>query len=558
RVGLDTRLGIDALSGVDQRLDLRSGIARSTFRLGADPCTVVTAVHPVRDAIAVRVRAGGRSVRSGPATRAALRLRFAYGSEDAANACDWDRPDAHTTTVERADVGWLVHRVLDGTRYWLRIHAPGTELVRVGPHDLVLRADSTLSAVLEPAVAPPGGPALTVDDVLRASTDAWAAYWDTGGVVELAGSDDPRALELERRVVLSQYLTAVNCAGSTPPAETGLLLNSWRGKFHLEMHPWHAAHFAQWGRPELLERSLGWYLDILGEARATARRQGLPGARWPKSCDPSGAETPSSIGPFLVWQQPHPIQLAELVYRARPTRETLDRWAPLVLETAAFMAALPTPGPHGLELGPPVIPAQESYARDRARLRNPTFELAYWRWGLRTADAWLRRLGRPDAGWSRVADAMTPPTVRDGVYTALGTAPWTVRTDHPSMLAALGLVPDTGLVDRAVMARTLDGVLADWDWPSTWGWDQPMIAMTATRLARPDLAVDALLADRPKNAFLANGHNYQTAGLPAYLPGNGSLLAAVGLMAAGYDGSGPTPGFGPAWRVAHEGVLPLP
>ena len=80
---------------------------------------------------------------------------------------------------------------------------------------------------------------------------------------DLSGSTDPRAAELERRVVLSQYLTAIQCAGSLPPQETGLTYNSWFGKSHLEMHWWHAAHFALWNRVELLERSLSWYGRIL-------------------------------------------------------------------------------------------------------------------------------------------------------------------------------------------------------------------------------------------------------------------------------------------------------
>ena len=33
---------------------------------------------------------------------------------------------------------------------------------------------------------------------------------------------------------------------------------------------------------------------------------------------PTGAESPSTIGPFLVWQQPHPIYYAELAYRQDP------------------------------------------------------------------------------------------------------------------------------------------------------------------------------------------------------------------------------------------------
>jgi hypothetical protein len=34
----------------------------------------------------------------------------------------------------------------------------------------------------------------------------------------------------------------------------------------------------------------------------------------------------------------------------------------------------------------------------------------------------------------------------------------------------------------------------------------------------------------PKNEYLPNGHNYQRANLPCYLPGNGALLLAVAHM----------------------------
>ena len=76
----------------------------------------------------------------------------------------------------------------------------------------------------------------------------------------------------------------------------------------------------------LLEKSLGYYQSILPRAEATARRQGYPGARWPKMTDPSGAESPSPIGPFLIWQQPHPIFYAELCYRSHPNHATLEKY----------------------------------------------------------------------------------------------------------------------------------------------------------------------------------------------------------------------------------------
>ncbi|HOF21608.1 MAG TPA: hypothetical protein PLO24_10160, partial [Bacteroidales bacterium] len=98
---------------------------------------------------------------------------------------------------------------------------------------------------------------------------------------------DPRAPELERRVILSRYLTRIQCSGSLPPAETGLTYNSWFGKFHLEMHWWHAVHFALWQKEAILARQMNYYSDIIGEAGETARIQGYRGARWPKMTNPS-------------------------------------------------------------------------------------------------------------------------------------------------------------------------------------------------------------------------------------------------------------------------------
>src|SRR5262249_55116133 len=100
------------------------------------------------------------------------------------------------------------------------------------------------------------GPPST-EGVFQASAVHWENFWSNGASIDLSAS-----AELERRVVLSQYLTAIQCAGSLPPQETGLTCNSWFGKFHLEMHFWHAAHFAHWRRPELLARSLDYYVDI--------------------------------------------------------------------------------------------------------------------------------------------------------------------------------------------------------------------------------------------------------------------------------------------------------
>lgn len=45
-----------------------------------------------------------------------------------------------------------------------------------------------------------------------------------------------------------------------------------------------------------------------------------------------------------------------------------------------------------------------------------------------------------------------------------------------------------------------------WDWPHTWGCNYPMVAMCATRLYEPEIAMEALLKDVQKNTYLVNGH----------------------------------------------------
>ena len=555
---------LDDLTDIRQTLDLWSGLLESRFAFEGKRVRVQTVCHPERDLLAVRVESpllANRQIR--------VRLAFPYAAGDWMKAADWSSPARHQT--RRLGQGWplRLERVMDDTRYFVSVRtAPRFEVEQTAQHEFTLQAGPEHPTVLEFCVAfaprPKERGLPGFERVRAAAAKHWRRFWQTGGAVELSGSTDPRWFELERRIVLSQYLTAVNCAGSMPPQETGLVENSWFGKPHLEMHWWHAAHFALWGREELLERSLGWYRKILPAARELACSQGYRGARWPKMTDPSGAQSPSSVGVFLIWQQPHPIFYAELVRRARPGKATLRRYADLVFETADFMAdfAWWDRERRRYVLGPPLVPAQESYARARATTFNPTFELAYWQWALNVARRWREELGlAPVAKWDDVARHLSRPTARDGVYAAIETPPYTVPRDHPSMLCALGMLPGTELIDASTMRATLEQVWTSWDWPTTWGWDYPVLAMTAARVGEPGRAVDALLLDTPKNRYLANGHNYQRPNLPLYLPGNGGLLYAVALMAAGWDGAPhrPAPGF-PAdgWRVKSEGLRPAP
>jgi len=505
-------------------------------------------------------------------SRIAIRIAFPYGSAiHTGDPADWTHDTRHRTDVtERDRRSATVRRTLDADSYWVRLGwSDGASFSVAAPHELVLSPSngaSRFEALIDFSSKRARDAIPSAGDVLSASAEYWARFWSDGATLDLSGSSDSRATELERRVVLSEYLTAINCAGTMPPQETGETFNSWFGKSHLEMHWWHAAHFALWNRSALLERSLPWYHRILPEARAIASRQGLRGARWPKMVDPSGRESPSSIGAFLIWQQPHPIYLCELVYRARPDVAVLREHREIVFASADFMASYPwwDHSARRYVLGPPLIPAQEIHP-PRTTF-NPAFELAYWAFGLQTAQRWRERLGMSrEPAWDRVVRALSKLPMRDGFYVNAESAPQTFtdraqRRDHPTLLGAYGFVASPR-VDRAAMRRTLHRVMESWEWGETWGWDYPLVAMTAARLDEPEIAVDALSMDTPKNHYHPNGHNFQRSGLTIYLPGNGGLLSAVAMMAAGWDGAPArhAPGFPrEGWTVRAEGMRGLP
>jgi hypothetical protein len=577
------------LSAIEQSLDLWSGIVTSRFRVDGEELEVTTVCHGEEDTLGFRLAGPALAAR-----RLAVRLAFPRGHDPAVKntpALDWSHPEAHRsdlrTPFDNRGGGWIGRRV-GSTRYGVVVEGAVT-LEREGPHAFVVlpvgdgdtRAFEFCVRFVRDDVPPAAsGPAFA--DVHQASAARWERYWRRGGAADFSGSSNPLARRIEERIVLSRYLTAVQLAGDVPPQESGLTCNTWYGKHHTEMIWWHAAHFALWGHDDLLERNLAWYVARLPEARALAASRGLEGARWAKMVGPDMRESPGG-NPLIVWNQPHPIYLAELLYRGAPGPEILGRYRSLVLETAAGLASMvwldPARGQY--VLGPPLWIAQEIH--DPATSQNPAFELAYWRWALETAQRWRGRLGMPrEERWDEVLARLAPLPRKDGRYVALESHPdtWDTRDsrhDHPSMLAPLGVLPGGPDVDRPTMVRTLDAVLREWDWETKiWGWDYPMIAMTAARLGRPETALEILLREGPNNRYLPTGHCPQRSDerlspsappgarrreIATYLPANGAFLSAVALMLAGWDGAeGEHPGFprDGSWTIRTEGLRPLP
>jgi len=180
----------------------------------------------------------------------------------------------------------------------------------------------------------------------------------------------------------------------------------------------HLGHWGRWGRWNLVDRSMpGVYQRFLASSVERAQQQGYKGARWGKMSDPTGRSAPGEINSLLIWQQPHPIQFATYEWRAFPCDDTLRKWDEVIYQTAEFMAdfAFWNESTGVYDLGPPMYPVSEN--TDPNVTTNPTFELAYWRFGLDVASQWQQRQGKlvPEK-WSHVAQNLAKLPVQNGTY----------------------------------------------------------------------------------------------------------------------------------------------
>ena len=575
------RIKTDQLSDIHQELKLLDGEIESSFKADGEAVKVITGVHPDKDVLYSRIKSNLLKNQ-----RATVDICFSYPTgKHADDANDWNHPEKHQSKIiAQTENSALIERTLDATTYYVLLQWEGqATIVELDNHHFELSTTSNvLSFSATYSEQKPEIVSYKYEQYHNQTIRHWNRWWNEGAIVDFSACTDPRAKELERRVVLSQYLTQINCANNMPPQESGLTYNTWFGRPHLEMTWWHAVDFALWSRPEVIAQMLRWYNETAYPiARKIAERQGFKGVRWMKMTDPWGGEAPSNTGSFLIWQQPHYIYLAEEMYRANPTTETLKEYGEQVEATAEFMADFVTyDAVNKCYILNGATAMQECMTKDISY--NHPFELAYWQYGLRIAQKWRERQGKIRIDhWDDIINKLSTLPEANGIYTAgipinadktheafdpfdatgkkIETFTDKCRNDHPAVLGACGLLPYTYLYNKEKMGRTLKWVMQNWNWATTWGWDYGMIAMTAARLGEPEIALKALLIDTQKNTYLPNGHNFQTPDrLRIYLPGNGALLTAIAMMCAGWDDCTDikNPGFPKdgTWNVRWEGL----
>jgi hypothetical protein len=554
------------LGNARQEIDLWTGVVYSRFELNRKEVKVRTVCHPDKDMIGVSIES--ELLNDG---NMSIYLDFPYpdGRYFKHYIGRYDTISGHTSTFEKlAPNSVRITRTMDDTHYYATLDwtGPATfsrESEKAHTFLLQPRHTSTFSFTCCFSPEPVADVTEPVASIERKSAASWEKYWRSGAAVDLSGSKDPRWLELERRIVLSQYLMRANESGLFPPQESGLVNNGWFGRFHFEMIWWHGVHYGLWNRMECFDNYLNVYKDFMPKALERAKSEGRSGARWPKCTGNFNREWPGSAHAYLIWHEPHPIYFAEMQYRQKPAPETLEKWKDVVLNTADYMAdyLFYDKKTKQYVLGPPVVVVSEN--TDPLQTINPIFELGYFRYGLRTALEWADRLGLSEKRtkkWKEVLSKMAPLPVADGVYTTYEGIPdmWTKYTyEHPALTGVYGMLPGDG-VDLPTFKHTLEKVCKEWQFNRIWGWDFPMLAMAAARTGQPALAIDMLI--HPSAGFQFDEHGLATGGPFPYFPSNGALLTAVAMMCGGWDGSeGEAPGFPKdgSWTVRYEGFVPM-
>lgn len=134
----------------------------------------------------------------------------------------FNQTDKHTTTLQQGAGKASICHEIDATSYYVSmIWNCGADMsgptgnshryvLHPSPGTRRLELSTTFSPVLESHIPPP-------EHVRAASASWWEAYWEIGAFIDLSSTDSADATELQRRVILSQYLLAVNSASSSPP-----------------------------------------------------------------------------------------------------------------------------------------------------------------------------------------------------------------------------------------------------------------------------------------------------------------------------------------------------
>lgn len=331
--------------------------------------------------------------------------------------------------------------------------------------------------------------------------------------------------ELVKKMVLSKYLLHVNSTGIYPPQESGLTYNCWNSKFHLEMHLIHSLWNIYNNHVGDLVKSFDYYLSIMPSSLKRASLNGYKGLRFPKMTGPDGEDSPSNIGPLLIWQAPHILFMLQEIYYLYNKENIIKKYEPLISGTIDFMISFLTLKDSKYQMLDPLLEACESIPLDRCQ--NPSFELEYWRYTLeRQPKIDTALYGHQRYDYLDITSKIITPKEDDGIYlkTYGVIDKYDLYKDHPTEGFLMSFFKSK-IVDKEKMVKTIDYILKNMDLSSYWGWDFPFLGLSLLNCGEIEKSIEVTQLNTINNQYLYNGYNTSPRDdLKAYLPGNGAFL----------------------------------
>lgn len=331
--------------------------------------------------------------------------------------------------------------------------------------------------------------------------------------------------ELVKKMVLSKYLLHVNSTGIYPPQESGLTYNCWNSKFHLEMHLIHSLWNIYNNHVGDLVKSFDYYLSIMPSSLKRASLNGYKGLRFPKMTGPDGEDSPSNIGPLLIWQAPHILFMLQEIYYLYNKENIIKKYEPLISGTIDFMISFLTLKDSKYQMLDPLLEACESIPLDRCQ--NPSFELEYWRYTLeRQPKIDTVLYGHQRYDYLDITSKIITPKEDDGIYlkTYGVIDKYDLYKDHPTEGFLMSFFKSK-IVDKEKMVKTIDYILKNMDLSSYWGWDFSFLGLSLLNCGEIEKSIEVTQLNTINNQYLYNGYNTSPRDdLKAYLPGNGAFL----------------------------------
>lgn len=202
-----------------QELDLWSGTILSRFQFNGSSVSVQVTSHPADPVLGIEIKSdllvpGGLGVF----------FDFPYSDTnkfDAPYVGVWNETTNNTVNVYSAANSASFRHITDQNVQYTRVEW-STNGVISGPlpssNKFILTPSGSDTLHLVVAFSPTDRINVpSYNEISTESREWWANYWTSSAFIDLSANNNENATELQRRIILSQYLVAVNSASHNPP-----------------------------------------------------------------------------------------------------------------------------------------------------------------------------------------------------------------------------------------------------------------------------------------------------------------------------------------------------